>query len=71
MGHKFNPPAVQYDDEELYSILEQMTEHGGSFVVVLAQLTRLANPTNKAKLLKTFRGYYAKYYAWATKKKED
>lgn len=44
-----------------FKILEAMTTYGGSFVVCLSQLYRLADPINERKLASTFEDYFIAY----------
>ena len=52
-------------DDELYAVLEAMQQYGGSFVKALATTWQLADNENRAKLLATFPGLYARYKAMA------
>ena len=44
-----------------FKILEAMTTYGGSFVVALSHLYRLADPINERKLASTFEDYFRAY----------
>jgi len=55
------PPYLD-DDTTLHRILDAMERYGGSFVSTLAQLTRLADPIDRRRLLACFADYYVEYY---------
>jgi len=48
-----------------FQITECMITSGGSFVVALGKLFRIADPDNRDKLKATFAGYFANYAALA------
>jgi hypothetical protein len=48
-------------NDEIYKTLDLMEKYGGSFVVQLAKLYRLADVINQAKLLATFENYFDDY----------
>lgn len=57
LSKKYNQPV---EDVE-FKILEAMTTYGGSFVVALSHLYRLADPINERKLADTFDDYFIAY----------
>ena len=48
-------------DVEVYEMICRMENYGGSFVVALSQAFRIADPTNKQKLLEAFPNYVEEY----------
>lgn len=52
--------GVKPEDAE-FKILEAMTTYGGSFVVALSHLYRLADPINERKIASTFDDYFIAY----------
>lgn len=57
LAKKYKKPV---EDVE-FKILEAMTTYGGSFVVALSHLYRLADPINERKLASTFEDYFIAY----------
>lgn len=57
IAKKYEQPV---EDVE-FKILEAMTTYGGSFVVCLSQLYRLADPINERKIASTFEDYFRAY----------
>jgi hypothetical protein len=51
--------------------LDAMTRHGGQFVQQLAQLFRVADPVNRARILHTFEDYFVRYQNIARRATED
>lgn len=47
--------------EALYATVQAMTRYGGSFVRQLAELVRLADDDNRARLLQAFPEYFERY----------
>jgi hypothetical protein len=48
-------------ESEVYGMIYRMKEYGGSFVVALAEAIRMADRTNKKKLIDAFPDYVQQY----------
>jgi hypothetical protein len=49
------------EPDDLLDVLDAMERHGGGFVKALAKAWRLADPSNRMRLMGTFWTLYAKY----------
>lgn len=52
---------MEYSDDTIADILDEMERFGGSFVTKLASLYRSADHVNRAKILHTWSNYFADY----------
>jgi hypothetical protein len=50
-----------HDPDDLHDVLDAMERHGGAFVRYLSAAWRLADPSNRERMMIAFGDYYAKY----------
>lgn len=55
-------PIILEDYDVQEKVLSAMERYGGAFARTLAQLTRVADPLNRNRLLSCFTDVYLRYY---------
>jgi hypothetical protein len=59
------------DEQEFYDTTQNMITYGGDFVHSLGKLMRLADPTNRMKLIDAFSSYWTKYQKFSGEDQKD
>jgi len=71
MAAAMSPPLPPGFTHSLYQIVEAMAQYGGSFARTLAQLFRVADDANTAKLIEAFHDQLVEYDAMLTLRDES